>query len=286
MKKILSVLLIAGFTFGVTAQDKKIRAGLVMGFTMNSLKVQTTKIEKNGIGAGFTIGMNGDYNINENIAISSGLEFDLEKFKVNYGNNSNSTLGNVFYAYSDTDIKKFKDGVVEDFTDSSAFELMTRTFKAKYVTLPFFLKFQTNMIGSWKYYGKFGLRTSFLAGVRMDDDGYKAKYSLDANNKGQFEREGTSTVTQTDLKPVGIKKGLTPVRMGIGIYGGAEWNFTGSTNLFMEAGFNYGITPNLYPTSGHLVDKVGNDTDGYTYSNLDVKSNPQHVFQLKVGLLF
>jgi len=281
MKKILSVLLIAGFTFGVSAQDKKIRAGLVMGFTMNSLKVQTTKIEKNGIGAGFTIGMNGDYNINENIAISSGLEFDLEKFSVNYGNNSNSSLGNVFYAYSDTDIKKYKDGAVEDFTDSSAFELMTRTFRSKYVTLPFFLKFQTNMIGSWKYYGKFGLRTSFLAGVRMDDEGYDAKYL-----SGQFNRDATSTKTQENMKPVGLKKGLTPVRMGIGVYGGAEWNFTGSTNLFMEAGFNYGITPNLYPTSGHLVDKVTAADGTVTYSNLDVKSNPQHVFQLKVGLLF
>ena len=281
MKKILSVLLIAGFTFGVSAQDKKIRAGLVMGFTMNSLKVQTTKIEKNGIGAGFTIGMNGDYNINENIAISSGLEFDLENFSVNYGNPNNSSVGNVFYAYSDTDIKKYKDGAVEDFTDSSAFELMTRTFRSKYVTLPFFLKFQTNMIGSWKYYGKFGLRTSFLAGVRMDDEGYDAKYL-----NGEFNRDAASTKTLENMKPVGIKKGLTPVRMGIGIYGGAEWNFTGSTNLFMEAGFNYGVTPNLYSKSGHLADKVTAADGTVTYSNLDVKSNPQHVFQLKVGLLF
>jgi hypothetical protein len=281
MKKVLSLVLIAGLTFGVNAQDKKIRAGLVTGFTVNSTKVQTTKIEKNAAGAGFTIGMTGDYNINTNIAISSGVEFNLESFKLNYGNASNTDLGNVFYAYTDTDINKYKDGVVQDFSDSSAFELGTRKFRSKYITIPFFLKFQTNMIGSMKYYGKFGLRTSILAGVRMDDTGYDANY-----DNGAFTRNSNGERTQENMKPLGIKKGLTHVRLGVGIYGGAEWNFTGNTFIFAEAGFNYGVNSSLYPESGHLADKVGNETDGYTYSNLDVKSNPQHVFELKVGLLF
>jgi len=283
MKRLLSLTLIVGLAFGANAQDKKIRAGLVTGFTVNSLKVQTTKIEKVGLGAGFTIGMAGDYNINDNIAISSGIQFDLESFKVNYGSSTNAKLGNVFYGYTDTDILTYKDGAVKDATDTTAFELMTRKFRSKYVTIPLFLKFQTNMIGSFRYYGKFGLRTSILAGVRMDDEGYKADYDLASNS---FDRIGSSTLKIDNMKPVGIKKGLTPVRMGIGIYGGTEWNFTGNTYLFAEAGFNYGITPNLYQNSGHLADKVGDDTKGYTYSNLNVKSNPQHIFELKVGLLF
>jgi hypothetical protein len=283
MKRLLSLTLIVGLAFGANAQDKKLRAGLVTGFTVNSLKVQTTKIEKFGLGAGFTIGMAGDYNINDNIAISSGIQFDLESFKVNYGSATNNKLGQVFYGYSDTDILTYKDGVVKDATDTTAFELMTRKFRSKYVTIPLFLKFQTNMIGSFRYYGKFGLRTSILAGVRMDDYGYTADYDLASNS---FDRIGTDKITIDNMKPVGIKKGLTPVRMGIGIYGGTEWNFTGNTYLFVEAGFNYGITPNLYQNSGHLVDKVGDATNGYKYENLNVKSNPQHIFELKVGLLF
>jgi hypothetical protein len=283
MKRLLSLTLIAGLAFGANAQDKKLRAGLVTGFTVNSLKVQTTKIEKVGLGAGFTIGMVGDYNINDNIAFSSGIQFDLESFKVNYGNSNNSKLGHVFYGYSDTDILTYKDGVVKDATDTTAFELIQRKFRSKYVTIPLFLKFQTNMIGSFRYYGKFGLRTSFLAGVRMDDTGYSADYDL-ANHT--FDRIGTSEVVIDNMKPVGLKKGLTPVRMGIGIYGGTEWNFTGNTSLFVEAGFNYGITPNLYQNSGHLVDKIENNDGTFTYENLNVKSNPQHIFELKVGLLF
>jgi len=285
MKRILSVLLIAGLTFGTHAQDKKIRGGLVTGFTMNSLKTQTTKIEKNGIGPGFTIGMNGDYRINDNIAIASGIEFNLESFRVNYGDNSSSSvLGDIFYSYTDTDINKIDNGLVSEATDSTAFNLMGRKFKSKYVTIPLFLKFQTNMIGSMKYYGKFGLRTSFLAGVRMDDEGYESKYNQITK---EFNRTGTNPITKTDMKPLGIKKGLSPFRMGIGMYGGTEWNFTGNTFLFAEAGFNYGVTPVLWQESGHLSSKTTGVTGNpNTYENLNVKSNPMHTFELKIGLLF
>ena len=292
MKRLLSVLLIAGFTFGVNAQDKKIRAGLVTGFTVNSTKIQTTNIEKNGTGAGFTIGMNGDFNINENIAIASGIEFNLESFKLNYGTTttaalgaSPSILGDVYYAYDNTDIYKYENGYETIGQDSTAFRLITRKFKSKYVTIPAFLKFQTNAIGSFRYYGKFGLRTSFLVGVRMDDEGFDANYSAD----NTFNLTASPSRTNSNMKPLPFKKGLTHLRMGIGVYGGADWNFTGNTSLFFEAGFNYGVTPVLYQNSSHLVEADLVDGSNSSYSavnNLDVKSNPQHSFELKVGLLF
>ncbi|HIP36633.1 MAG TPA: hypothetical protein EYG85_07245 [Crocinitomix sp.] len=285
MKRILSLVLITGLAFGANAQDKKIRAGLVTGFTVNSLKVQTTKIERNGVGAGFTIGMIGDYNINENIAFSSGIQFDLGSFKVNYGNNNASTLGNVFYGYTDTDIYKYDadNNSFTDFSDTTFFELQTRKFKYKYITIPLFLKFQTNMIGSFRYYGKFGLRTSFLAGIRMDDTGYDA-----VQTAGNFVRLNSNPRTLENMKPLGLKKGLSPVNMGIGIYGGSEWNFTGNTYLFAEIGFNYGITPVLFQKSGHLVETEETTSSGvYAPTGaLDIKNAPMHTFELKIGLLF
>lgn len=286
MKKLLTLILIAGIGFGANAQDKKFQMGLVLGPTFNWTKIQTTKIERNGIGNGFTIGVGGNYMFNPNIGVASGIQFDLESFKINYGSDVNSALGDVFYAYTDTDIHKFDedDGRVVDFNDSTAFMLATRKFRAKYVTIPIFLKFQTNMIGQFKYYGKFGLRTSFLAGVRMDDTGYDADYDAAT---GSFDRISTSARTQENMKPTTLKKGLSQVRTGIGIYGGAEWNFTGNTFLYSEIGFNYGITPSLYQKSGHLVDKTDGATDGtFEYRNLDIKNNPQHIIELKIGLLF
>lgn len=283
MKKLLSLLFITGLTLGANAQDKKFQIGLVMGTTFNWTKIQTTKLEKNGIGNEFIIGIGGNYMFNENVGIASGLQFDIGNFSLNYGSDASPALGDVYYAYSDTRIMKYDDenGGVQDFgTDSTAFQLMTRTYRTKYITVPFFLKFQTSMIGKFKYYGKFGARISFLGAVRMDDFGRDAIYYSATDSFATilpFQER-----TQTNMKPEGIKKELTPVKMGIGIYGGAEWNFTGNTFLYMEGGFNYGIIPQLYSKSGNLADLQSNGS----FLNLNVDNNPQHLIEFKVGLLF
>jgi hypothetical protein len=279
MKRILSVLLIAGFTFGAAAQEKKFRGGLVTGFTLNTLSTNSTKIQRSGTGGGFVIGMTGEYNVNQNIAVSLGVEFNMESFKVNYGATGDTKLSPVFYTFDDTKLIKIEDGTDTD----EAFQVLTRKFRAKYVTIPLFLKFQTNMIGDFRYYGKMGLRTSILAGVRMDDEGFTSKKEGES-----FERLTSSTITMENMKPETFKKGLAGIKTGIGVYAGAEWNFTGNTNLFIEGGFNYGITPALYKKSAHLVETELNTVSG-KYDNLgalDVKNNPMHTFELKIGLLF
>ena len=168
MKKLLSLLLISGIALGANAQDKKFQIGLVTGGTFSWVKTQTSEIERNGIGGGFTVGIGGNYLFSDNVGIASGVQFVT----------GSPASGRVFYGFNDTEIYKYDDegtNYFDGLTDTSnILELTTRKFKAKYVTIPFFLKFQTNMIGQFKYYGKFGLRTSILAGVRMDDEGYAA----------------------------------------------------------------------------------------------------------------
>lgn len=295
MKRLLSLLFIGSIALSTQAQDKKFQIGLVTGGLFSWVKTQTTEIERNGIGGGFTVGIGGNYLFSDNVGLASGVQFDIESFKVNYGDavTGTSPSGRVFYGYNDTEIKKFDEGTnyFEDLTDTSAIlELMTRKFKAKYITIPFFLKFQTNMIGQFKYYGKFGLRTSILAGVRMDDEGYAAAYDASAGTGGSFVRTGTAVHSlNQNMKPATILKGLTPVRFGIGIYGGAEWNFTGNTFLYMEGGFNYGVTPSMQIRSGHLVNQVDDGLgagNSITRGELDIKNNPQHIIEIKLGLLF
>jgi hypothetical protein len=283
MKKLLSLLFITGLTLGANAQDKKFQIGLVMGTTFNWTKIQTTKIEKNGIGNEFIIGVGGNYMFNENVGVAMGLQFDMGSFDLNYGSDASVALGDVYYGYDDTNIKQYKDddGGVKDFTDTTAFQLYTRTYRTKYITLPVYLKFQTSMIGKFKYYGKFGARFSFLGAVRMDDYGRDAVY--DPTSMLFSPVAGASNRTMENMKPEGLKKELTPVKMGIGVYGGAEWNFTGNTFLYMEGGFNYGIMPQLYKTSGNMADV---DPITNAHSNLNIGNNPQHCIEIKVGLLF
>jgi len=283
MKKLLSLLFITGLTLGANAQDKKFQIGLVMGTTFNWTKIQTTKIEKNGIGNEFIIGIGGNYMFNENVGVAMGLQFDMGSFDLNYGSAASVALGDVYYGYDDTNIKQYKDddGGVQDFTDTTAFQLYTRTYRTKYITLPVFLKFQTSMIGKFKYYGKFGARISFLGSVRMDDLGRDASYNPTTMLFSPIT--GASDRTMENMKPEGLKKELTPVKMGIGVYGGAEWNFTGNTFLYMEGGFNYGIMPQLYQKSGNMADV---DVITGAHSNLNIGNNPQHCIEIKLGLLF
>lgn len=284
MKKLLSLVLLTGVALGSQAQDKKFQLGLMMGTTVNWTKIQTTHLEKNGLGKDFTIGVGGNYLFNENIGLAFGVQFDMGNFKLNYGSDASVNLGDVFYAYHDTEIKMFKDGAVEDAVDTAAFQLLSRTYRTKYITVPFFLKFQTSLIGQFKYYGKFGLRTSFLGSVRMDDLGRDANY--DPVSKSFTTLAPISERTMENMKPDGFKKELSIVKTAIGVYAGAEWNFTGNTFLYLEAGFNYGIIPQLYSKSSTLVDKVETTPGSYTYSNLEIDNNPQHMMEIKVGLLF
>src|SRR3989344_973035 len=98
MKKLLSLLFITGLTLGANAQDKKFQIGLVMGSTFNWTKIQTTKIEKNGLGNDFIIGIGGNYMFNENVGLASGVQFDMGNFTLNYGNDASTALGDVYYA--------------------------------------------------------------------------------------------------------------------------------------------------------------------------------------------
>jgi len=56
--------------------------------------------------------------------------------------------------------------------------------------------------------------------------------------------------------------------------------------LYAEAGFIYGITPSLWQESGHLVETELKNGKYKTVEALDVKNNPMHTFELKIGLLF
>lgn len=301
MKKLLTLLLVIGITTGAQAQDdKKFQFGICTGAMFNWVKVQTTEIERNGIGGGFTVGVGGNYLFNKNIGLAFGVQFDLDNFKIDYGTGVTSTTpsGRVFYAYDDTDILEYNEDVniwsgLQDST--KLLELTSRKFRAKWVTLPIFLKFQTNAIGQFKYYGKFGARISVLAGTRFDDTGYDAAYYPTPGfaNSNTIVRTGAATHTlNANMKPVTAVNGLFPIRAGIGLYGGAEWNFTGNTNLFLEGGFNFGLIPSMEVKSGHLANQI-DDGSGTTYGDgvltrevLDIKNNPQHIIEIKLGILF
>lgn len=239
MKKIFTTIVIASLTLGAMAQeagDKKVQAGLVLGGGMNFNKLGTNLTSRDGVGGDFTVGMNLNWNFQPNIALTTGIEFDIENFS--YTNFSQNT----FYNFNDKEILLNE----SDLAGSDVFQLETRKYKAKYLSIPLMLRFQTNFIGYFRYFGKFGLRNSILLGSKVDDI-------------GTVDPFGTPSSAQ-NFNMV-ASKDLFIFKSAVGGAIGAEWNFTGATCLAVEIGYYYGFTPIHQENDGGESD-ANNGTGG------------------------
>jgi hypothetical protein len=263
MKKILFTVIGLSIALTSKAQDaaeKKLQAGLIIGTGMNFQKMGTKYLDANGIGGDFNIGTNLNFSINENIAFTTGLEFDFSSVRYE------ATSANpVFYHFNDTEIIRKGDWDA----NNSVFQLTERTQKATYVSIPTMFLFRTNFIGYFRYFGKFGLRNSILATSKSNDIGFTF------DNGAVVSSENNNMKRKTEML---FYKGA------IGLCGGAEWNFTGSTCLMAELGYYYGFTPLYYsPKEDKMSLYTSSLIDGNKFfSNAATQSQ----LMLKVSVLF
>jgi hypothetical protein len=269
MKKLILCAVLVGLSTAGIAQEKKVKAGLGYQFGMNFNKPGTKNIERNGVGVQNSLGLNLQFGLSGNLSLATGLEFDFESFK--YGI---VTKLPTYYRFSDTDIQKFEDLD----TTNSIFQLAERKYKNTFVTVPLMLMFETNPIGDFVYYGKFGARTSFLLKSTMNDSGT-------LYNDGDLTKP-TPSENNEMRTPYG--NDLFIFRTTVGLAGGAQWNFTGNTNMFAELGFYYGITPVHVGGSNQenmtlFTYDVANPTAGAEYYRFKAS---QSQLCLKIGILF
>lgn len=228
MKKILFTLVSISVIGSVIAQDaagKKFQAGLVFGAGMNFNKMTTKEMATGGAGSDLLIGGNLNWMFTESIGLTTGVEIDFSTSKFKPGKNR------VFYLYNDSEIEKYQ----VDKTDKQLFELESRKQKATLLTIPTMLIFRTNFIGYFRYFGKLGLRSSFLLGQKINDEGF----NYDPDNVLGVRTEATNE----NMK---APNDMVFFRSSVGIAGGAEWNFTGTTSLVAELGYYYGFVPLFY----------------------------------------
>lgn len=268
MKKIiLSVVALACMNLAVAqdAADKKFQAGLAVGFGLNFQNMGTKLLEKNGAGTDLLIGGNFNYMFNETIGLTSGLEFEFSSTKFKSGPNP------VFYYYNDNQIVG-----IEDYADAkNIFQLQERKQNMTYLTLPTMLIFRTKFIGYVRYFGKFGMRHSFLLSQKSNDKG------LSTSMSGFLPSENYATVEQKNMKAANE---VVFYKGSVGIAGGAEWNFTGSTCLVAEIGYYYGITPLFYNRNNAYMFSYDMDNGG-TQIPVSNKAT-QGQLQLKVSVMF
>lgn len=221
MKKLLITVLITTFSIGINAQEaaeKKVLAGLSLGTGMNFNNPQTNAIDSK-VGVDFTAGMAVDWHFSDNIALSTGLEFEFNRFRHSFKNPT-------FFDYSDKEILQRGNESDENFsnTGEGSFNLEERRYRNIYLSLPVMLRFQTGYMGYLRYFGKFGLRNNFLLQTRSDNFG------------------DDILPDNTELEDMRIPGDLSFYKGSIGLSVGAEWNFAGSTVLVGEIGYYYGFT--------------------------------------------
>ena len=223
MKKIFYPLLTTLLCFQVgqlNAQDvasKKVQAGLTFNAGANFLSPGTTKItsEDAGFVGSIGIAMHSSFKSSENLGLSTGLDFD-------FGRNSYNPTSITYVDYVEGEVMTQENAG----SATGTMRLQSRELETIKLSIPLMLMFRTNFIGDFRYFGKFGLRNSFLLSQQLADSGTDAV--------------GVENVTNELMSSPGeffIYNG------SVGLSAGAEWNFVGSTCLVLEAGYYYGITP-------------------------------------------
>lgn len=272
MKKLLTLSCIVGLLFCSNAQEaseKKVLAGLTLGSALNFNDPQTNTMNSN-VGGDFFVGMALDWNFSKNIALSTGIEFDFNRFRTTYSET-------VYFDYSDKEIIQFNDYDKENNIDNN-FLVNERHHKSIYLSIPVMLKFQTNFMGYMRYYGKFGLRNSFMLSTRTDNFGQAFDIAGDALDISQLE----------DMSSPGV---MSFYKGSFGISGGAEYNISGNTVLVAELGYYYGFSE-VFQQEGSVFGDDEKDLSLYQ-TPVDIEervyytpSVRQGQLMLKVSVLF
>lgn len=277
MKKIVYTALFLGLsisTFAQEAADKKVQAGLTVGTGLSFQKMGTKRIETNGVGNDLTIGANVIFNFTETIGLSTGAEFDFSTLKYKA---TNYEAKNAYYYYNDTEILQMKD-VDTSVSGTTLFQMTDRVQKGVYLTIPTMMVFRTKFFGYFRYFGKFGLRNSFLLTSKITDNGF--------NYSDNSFTSVPSSGTNKNMKASGE---MFFFKSAVGLTGGAEWNFSGSTCLLAELGYYYGFTPlhaNKNTDKGNNFFMASGENNG---NGDDVQFNNQATqsqLMLKISILF
>jgi hypothetical protein len=266
MKKIL--LLIAGISFGMNsmaqdAEGKEVQAGLVFGTSILMQNVTSDYFQKGKVSSDLSIGMNVNFSLTESLVFCTGVEFDFETLKYEATNN------NLYYVYDGKDIIPQSDVDLLN-TSQNIYRVDSRIQKATFLTIPTMLQFRTNFIGYFRYFGKFGLRNSFLVKSTINDEGEIA--TILGNSEAREDMRA--------------KNDLFFMKSAVGMSLGAEWNFVGTTCLVAELGYYYGFTP-LHTQWN--TDKQKNYHFTYNSAGDKVEVNnaaQQSQLQFKLSILF
>jgi hypothetical protein len=220
---LFSVFLLAknNFNFAQAVSEKKLQGGVTGSVGLNFPKMGTNLLSgASGFSSSFGVSFIKASKESQNIALTGGLEFDIDR--INY----KVTGEDVFYRFTDKQIKPKGETVGSDLY----FNLDERIYEPLYLALPIGLTFRTDFIGDYRALFRFGLRNRFLLTNTVDD-------------KGSIVTAPGGAVDLNENIGMKASNDLFFYNANLGLSAGVEWNFSGSTCLVAEIGYNYGFMP-------------------------------------------
>ncbi|MFI5202866.1 MAG: outer membrane beta-barrel protein [Flavobacteriales bacterium] len=277
MKKTLTLLILAAFTFqGLAQDDKKFRFGLKMTPTINWLGIDDKNaFEGGGSVMKFNYGLLTEFHLAGAAWFSTGLQVDYDGGKIKstatgfLAPPDNST-GIIFYAYD-----KNKGFLEFDKTDTTyeSYWLRQRNYRSMFVTLPLQLRFKTKEIGYLTYFGNFGINMSVHIRTKANDE---------------VNAASTLYASTTELENLKINDDMNFMRLGLVLGGGVEMNLSGTTSLLFGLHFFQGFLNSVKADSKYLLDaELTTAASSSTYTPIAQKQKFLHRnIGLTIGVLF
>lgn len=240
-KKLISLTLLLGLSLSVLAQDadKKTRFGIQVNPQVNWLRSGVVKkYDKDGSKFGFGFGLITEFKITKNVVFATGIGGSFEGANMAYNGDTARYMLNADQAFIEID-KLNSDTSLLNNPNNHAYWLKSRSYKTTYIILPITLKMMTNEIGAMKYFAMFGGNLGILTKTRVKDDVLDLK---------------TATLSQITIEDLNVSKDCIPVRLGLNVGAGAEYNLSGSTSILFSLNYYRSFTTLSKSESKYLVE--------------------------------
>ncbi|MDD2636971.1 MAG: porin family protein, partial [Bacteroidales bacterium] len=184
---------------------QKISGGLFIGPTMSWMSTDSKTITTDGMKLGYSFGALLDFNLIDNFAISTGIQFN------NLGGNVNFTNGAL--------------GITPDEGDAydTLYTQSSIKYNLNYLAIPVGFKGKTNEIGYFTYFLKAGVTPL-----------------LNIKALGTIEAVASNSTVNTDENML-LSKNIASLNAGWHIGGGAEYSLAGNTRLLIEILYTGGL---------------------------------------------
>lgn len=211
MKKASALTMLALFgALTMNAQDgKSVRFGLKASPNFGWFASDDATFSNDGSKLGFSFGLMGDFMIgsNQNYAFSTGIMYTTS-LGAKYAQAYKTTVGSVNTTVASTG-----------------------DMSLAYVQLPITMKLKTNEIGYMTYYGQIGADLGVNVGAHADQS--ITTTVVDGSS---------SSVSKLDVTNNDISGLINPLRVGLIVGIGAEYNFSGNTSAMLGLTYGNGFT--------------------------------------------